>query len=90
MPSNAIWTPQGVVPLDGAKKIDRIELRAALGEWLRQFSDFASAQGLGMHCSHCGGDVVGRNADSDATFSVTCGCREWVFNNRDYLKAPVQ
>lgn len=85
MAAEALWTPQGIVKVDG-KKLDRISLRPGLGEWMRQFSDFASAQRLGIHCSDCGADVVGRNSDSDATFSVACGCREWIFDNREYLK----
>lgn len=85
MASDAIWTPNGVVPVDG-KKIDQIRLRPQMIEWFRQFADFAAYHRIGIHCEHCGCDLVARCADSDATFSTTCGCREWIGANREYLK----
>ncbi len=80
----------GTIALDGAKPMDRINLRPAMMEWLRQFSDFAANQNIGIHCVECGADIVGRNADTDAMFSVACGCREWVGGNREYLKPMFQ
>lgn len=85
MAADAIWTPSGVVPLNGGKKLDRVELRPAMIEWFRQFSDFAAHHQIGIHCARCGGDFTGRNADTDATFSSACGCREFIGQNREYL-----
>jgi hypothetical protein len=79
----AIWTPDGLVTL-GGKKAERVELRSGVMEWLRQFSDVAAALHLGVHCAKCGADVIGKNADTDKVFSATCGCTEWVGQNRDY------
>lgn len=82
--SKAIWTPDGVVQL-GGKKADRVELRPGVMEWLRQFADVAQALGLGLHCAKCKADLIGKNADSDARFTVMCECREFTGPNRDYL-----
>ena len=82
----AIWTPDGVHVVGGASPA-RVEMRAGAMEWFRQFSDFAAALNLGLHCGRCGADVIGKNADSDKVFSATCGCREFIGPNRDY-RAP--
>ena len=79
----ALWTPDGVQML-GTQQPERIELRPGVLEWLRQFADVAAALKLGIHCSLCKADLVGRNRDSDKTFSVTCGCRELIGTNRDW------
>lgn len=84
----AIWTPGGVRVL-GGQPLRRVELRPALMEWLVQMSDFAEYQNIGMHCSLCGADLVGKNGQSDKTFSVACNCREWVGGNRDYREPKV-
>ena len=86
METKALWTPDGVRVI-GAKQPARVEMRAGAVEWLRQFSDFAAALNLGLHCGRCGADVIGKNADSDKVFSATCGCREFIGPNRDY-RAP--
>lgn len=79
----AIWTPDGVVTLGGTP-LERVELRKGLAEWLRQFNDFAAHFGLGLHCAKCQKDVIGKNSDTDKTFSVACGCREFIGTNREY------
>lgn len=79
----ALWTPDGITML-GGKQPERFELRAGVIEWLRQFSDVAATLKLGIHCSLCGNDVVGRNSDASKVFAVTCGCRELVGPNRDW------
>ncbi len=85
-PSPAIWTPNGIVNLDGKPSTtrQRVELRPGLVEWLRQMNDFAAHFQLGLHCSKCGADVIGKNADTDRVFSAACGCREFVGLNREY------
>lgn len=87
-----LWTPDGVKDIggEGAKTLQRVELRASMGEWFRQMADFAAAQDTGIHCARCGADIVGRNGASDAAFSVACGCREWIFSNREYVKPIFQ
>lgn len=85
---NAIWTPDGLRTI-GAKTPDRIELKSTVGEWLRQFADVASALGMGLYCSKCKADIIGRNSDSDPVYTVSCGCREFVWKNRDF-RAPTR
>jgi len=83
---DVLFTPDGgAIALDG-KPLERVELRSTLVEWLRQFADFAERYEMGIHCSRCGKDFIGRNADSDATFSHACECREFIGANREYLK----
>lgn len=83
---NAIWTPEGVVKLDG-KKLAVIELRPTLMEYFVQFALFAQSQRIGWHCADCGKDLIGKNSPNDPTFSMACECREWRGGNRDY-RAP--
>lgn len=83
----AIWTPDGVVTL-GGKKNDRVEVRAGVMEWFRQFADVAAALKIGMHCAICKSDFVGKNNDSDKAFAITCGCRDIIGPNRDYRPEP--
>ena len=82
-PSKAIWTPQGLVDVSGQQR-ERVEIRAGIAEFFRQFADVAAHFQLGLHCGKCGADLVGRNADTDKVFVVACGCREFIGNNRDY------
>ena len=81
-PTSALWTPNGLKTV--GKPLERVELRPGLTEWFRQFVEVAAHFSLGLHCSKCGADIVGRNADSDRSFSVACGCREFIGMNRDY------
>jgi hypothetical protein len=78
-----LFTPDGVKRL-GTATAERVELRPGVGEWLRQFADVASALKLGMHCGKCGADLTGKNADTDRAFSLSCQCRDFIWNNRDY------
>lgn len=83
-----LWTPDGVKTLGlGGKPRERVELRAGVMEWLRQFADVASHLKLGVHCSLCQSDLVGKNSDAAKIYVVTCGCREFIGPNRDY-RAP--
>ena len=84
-PTDAIWTPDGIVDLSGKPSSrDRVELRPGLVEWLAQFAEFAAHFKLGLHCAICKADLVGKNALTDRVFTVTCGCREFIGQNRDY------
>lgn len=66
---------------------ERIELRAAQVEWLRQATDVLSHFKLGLHCQRCEADVMGKNSDTDAVYSAACRCSEFIGPNRDYLGA---
>jgi hypothetical protein len=83
----AIWTPDGLYG-ESQHQRERVELRKGLSEWLRQFSDFAEHFQLGIHCSRCQADLVGKNSDSDKVFTVACKCREFIGTNRDYIPPP--
>jgi hypothetical protein len=81
-PPRALWTPNGQRRLNG--DVTRVELSAAVGEWLRQFWDVAQALGLGLHCASCQGDLVGKNAETDPVYGVSCNCRDFIWKNRDF------
>lgn len=88
MSANAIWTPDGVKNI--GRTSERVELRPNVMEWLRQFSDVAAKLKIGLHCGLCGADLVGKNADSDRVYSVSCGCRDFLGGNRDHRVQSVQ
>ena len=84
-PSKVLFTPSGVVDLEGSTvNRHRVELRPGLMEWFRQANDVFAHFQLGLHCTKCGADITGKNADTDKTFVVVCGCREFIGGNRDY------
>lgn len=87
--AKVLFTPDGVVRLGTEKATERIELRAGVMEWMKQFSDVAAALHIGLHCARCKADLIGKNADSDKHFTVLCECREFVGENRDY-RAPAK
>ncbi len=76
-----LWTPDGLV---GTGTRDKVELSKGLMEWFAQFELFAQHFRLGLHCSLCKADLVGKNADTDRIFTVACQCREFVGRNRDF------
>ena len=80
-----IFSPDGQIL--GSKASERVELRPGVGEWLRQFADVAEALRLGIHCSKCKADLIGKNSDSDKVFTASCGCRDFVWKNRDYRES---
>lgn len=82
--SKVLFTPDGIVNLDDTRSVDRVELRGGQMEWFYQADAFFRHYRLGLHCTKCGADVMGKNADSDRVFSATCKCREFVGPNRDY------
>ena len=86
-PATMMWTPDGPIQL-GGPKAQRVELSAGLIEWLAQFDAFARHFGLGLHCSHCQADLVGKNGSNDKVFAVACKCREFVGPNRDHRAQP--
>lgn len=87
-PRSVLWTPNGPVDLENTKKPDRVELRPGIMEWFRQASDVFTSLKIGMHCSICKADIVGKNADTDKVFSFSCGCRDFIGGNRDYREPP--
>jgi hypothetical protein len=73
-----------MVPVIGSKN-DVVELKDHEMGTFAAFAHHLSKFGLGIQCSKCGQSLVGRNADQDATFSVTCGCREFKAKNPHHL-----
>ena len=82
-----IFSPDGQIL--GSKASERVELRPGVGEWLRQMADVGQALRLGLHCAICKADLIGKNSDHDKVFTVTCGCREFVWKNRDYREPTI-
>ncbi len=77
-----IFSPDGQII--GSKASARVELRPGVGEWARQFADVAEALRWGLHCAKCKCDITGKNSDTDRVMTISCGCTEWVWKNRDY------
>jgi len=75
----AIWTPQGVKG-EGVN-LHRVEMTGMQMGALREFADFARHFSLGLHCSKCGTDLVGKNASYDGAHIVACACREFIGPN---------
>lgn len=83
-----IFQPDGTPIYTDGKKPERIELRPGLIEWFAQCALFAESQKIGLYCSVCKADIVGKNGEHDRVFTATCGCREWVGANREYRPEP--
>ncbi len=80
-----LWTPDGMHTI-GAKAAERFELKPGIMRWLEQFADVAQFLKLGVYCSLCKCDMIGKNSPNDSRFTVTCGCRELVAENRNAPK----
>lgn len=65
-----------IVPSDARVEIPQAHMAA-----FREFAEFAAHYRLGIHCSVCGNDLIGRNADQDSRHSVACTCREFIAVN---------
>lgn len=60
-------------------------------EYLRMIlvlANTSTKMGLGLHCSRCGQDLVGKNAEHDRFFTMECRCR--VFIGKNPLPRPVE
>jgi len=62
---------------------------------LALFAKELSPLGLGIHCSRCQSDLVGRNAAIDQTLDLKCKCRDFKADNPDqrpqvFDRAPVE
>ena len=87
--SKVLFTPDGVVTLDDAKKPERFEIKPGVGAWLEQFDDVAAFLKMGIHCSLCKSDFVGKNHENAPVYSVVCSCRELVWPNRNRRQDPI-
>ena len=87
--SKVLFTPEGVVSLDDVKKPERFEIKPGVGAWLEQFDDVASFLKLGIYCSLCKSDMVAKNHEGAAVYSVVCACRELVWPNRSRRPATL-
>jgi hypothetical protein len=85
----ALWTPNGLVSLSGPKP-ERVELRPGLIEWFCQADAVFKHFGLGLHCSKCKADVIGKNGANDRVFTAACQCREFVGQNREYREPTAE
>ena len=53
-------------------------------EYLRMLAVLAETSGevdLGIHCSRCNQDIVGKNGHGDRRWIMECGCRTFVGEN---------
>jgi hypothetical protein len=71
--STQFWTPDG----------PREEVPVP-PEYLKMIAVLAETSGrmqLGLHCSRCGQDLVGKNAPSDRRWMMECACRTFIGAN---------
>lgn len=72
-----LWTPEGVVVPE------RQEQRCP-PEYMRMLAVLADTSAeihLGLRCTRCGQDVVGKNARSDNRWIMECACRTFIGAN---------
>jgi hypothetical protein len=70
------WMPDGVLGT-------REEIRVP-PEYMRMVAVFAETSAdidLGLHCSRCGQDLVGKNARADTRWIMECACRTFIGGN---------
>lgn len=66
--------------LPGGGAVRRAEVVAFTVDEMRVIRDFhaiAQKYDLGLHCSHCGKDIQGKNTGHEAIFAIECECREF-------------
>lgn len=76
--TTTLWTPGGLVNVG-----ERVEVRVP-PEYMRMVAVLAETSsdiGLGIHCSRCGQDLVGKNARADTQWIMECACRTFIGAN---------
>lgn len=71
------WTPGGMITTE------REEIRLP-PEYCRMLAVLADTSGeidLGLHCSRCNQDLVGKNARADTAWILECACRTFIGAN---------
>lgn len=63
--------------MGAVRRADVVALDTDEMAFFQTFHKIAQKYDLGLHCSHCGKDIQGANSGYEATFSVSCGCREF-------------
>lgn len=70
------WTPGGI--------LQQREEQQLPAEYLRMLAVLAETSAdisLGLHCSRCGQDLVGKNARADTAWIMECACRTFIGGN---------
>lgn len=76
MTATKFWTPGGIMQ-------QRTE-QMCPPEYLHMLAVLAETSGeidLGLHCSRCGQDLVGKNARPDTRWIMECACRTFIGAN---------
>lgn len=70
MPMNdaGVWTPHE------QKQVEWIAPQEMIV--IAQLARLSPKHDIGIHCSRCEADFVGRNATTDGQWAISCGCRE--------------
>jgi hypothetical protein len=71
------WTPGGMI------STGREEVRVS-PEYLRMVAVLAETSAeieLGLHCTRCAQDLVGKNARADTQWIMECACRTFIGAN---------
>lgn len=73
--ATSLWTPGGEVAIArGQVPVTRPEIIT-----LSRFHEFAAKHELSLVCKRCDHAVTGQNTGNDATLSVSCNCREFIY-----------
>jgi hypothetical protein len=75
-------TPTGFLLPEGTLGTrEEVILPPEFAKMLAVLGDTAADIHLGLHCSMCGQDVVGKNARADTRWILECACRTFVGGN---------
>ncbi len=55
------------------ERVEAIDPRKML--ILAQLAEFVDQTDMGLHCSRCKADFIGRNSSSDGRWTIACQCR---------------
>lgn len=72
-----LWTPGGTISTER----QTVNLPPEYMKMLAVFGETSSEINLGLHCSRCKQDVVGKNATADKGWIMECACRTFIGRN---------
>lgn len=76
--TSTLWTPGGNGSGDDRREV---HLPPQYLQMVSILADTSADLSLGLHCSICGQDLVGKNAREDTRWMMECGCRTFVGAN---------
>lgn len=71
------WLPDG----GSLGTREDVRIPPEYAKMLAVFADTSAQMQLGIHCSVCGTDLVGKNAREDTRWIMECACRTFIGAN---------